>query len=149
MVHFMMMKIKNVFIKLMQNIMEKVVKKMVLEPDIKQKEKVYILLQLMKTKKTQKRMIVMVQTIQSKKKRKIQVFGGDKYLTSKIMETNNGYSRFSVGFGGGCAQNEVGSKGGNGGGKIIILCNELILKDEGKITSNGGDGFKSGGGGSG
>eukprot|EP01084_Bolivina_argentea_P297564 512663_1 len=54
-----------------------------------------------------------------------------------------------IGFGGGCAKHIKESKGGDGGGKIILLCNELIVEKESKITSNGENGIKSGGGGSG
>eukprot|EP01084_Bolivina_argentea_P170323 295143_1 len=64
---------------------------------------------------------------------------------------DNDYNMFSVGFGGGCMSYDdtKQSKGGDGGGKIVLFCNELEIKHLGKITSNGCDGIKCGGGGSG
>eukprot|EP01084_Bolivina_argentea_P189350 325635_1 len=56
---------------------------------------------------------------------------------------------FTVGFCGGCVENKAKSKGGNGGGRIVIFCNDLMVKHSGKITANGGDGINGGGGGSG
>eukprot|EP01084_Bolivina_argentea_P142879 250973_1 len=72
--------------------------------------------------------------------------GGDAYLTDELMQSDINCKRFSVGFGGGCGRYK-GSKGGNGGGKIIIACNYLVIN--GKITANGGEGVYFGGGGSG
>eukprot|EP01083_Nonionella_stella_P302361 1042172_1 len=79
---------------------------------------------------------------------KVDGCGGNKYLTDKMMQNNKDPSRFSIGFGGGCGQS-VGSRGGNGGGKIYILCNELRIEDGGKMSANGGNGVQYGGGGSG
>eukprot|EP01083_Nonionella_stella_P110942 325033_1 len=79
---------------------------------------------------------------------KVDGSGGNKYLTHEIMQNNKDPMRLSIGFGGGCGDS-VGSKGGNGGGKIYVLCNELRIKDGGKITANGGNGTQYGGGGSG
>eukprot|EP01084_Bolivina_argentea_P115260 204988_1 len=75
-------------------------------------------------------------------------YGGSKYLNDDIMN-NNDIMKFSTGFGGGCAKLVTGSKGGDGGGKIIILCDKLIIKEGAKITANGGNGKNLGGGGSG
>eukprot|EP01083_Nonionella_stella_P217394 780542_1 len=78
----------------------------------------------------------------------IDAYGGDKYLTHEVMENDRDPIRFSVGFGGGCGD-LIGSRGGNGGGKIYILCNNLEVNDGGMITANGDEGVNCGGGGSG
>eukprot|EP01084_Bolivina_argentea_P297565 512664_1 len=59
--------------------------------------------------------------------------GGGVYQYGKgvyydeMKKNNKNFQRCFIGFGGGCAKNIQASIGGNGGGKIIILCNNLTI----------------------